>query len=339
MAQPSAPAGLASFSSPLHLLWSRMSRPFNLVHALPALCGIPPSHVADLMTLHVALTEQAEQLLEAAPRLLRSLTCSTSIAPERSVGAVRGPILWAETLTARAHGLGAEDVFVCGAPQRDFDTVENRIFVAALELLAGAARRTSSPAAQRSLHPQQRQLITERSAAAQAFLAEPSLRPLRHRRPGARAVANARRGRRAPQFEPAFQMWARRTDPIHPDELLACTDPRTRGQQRAFALVMMTLVRRGLAVPQLRIEGSEVVAGRLRYRNWRRATAAGNHGILLDGVLIDGAPDAGSTSRADALARLERRAGERLFCLVTDEVEAEVAVELALSRRPRIGAS
>jgi len=331
----SAPKETASFSSPLHLLWSRMSRPFNLVHALPALCGIPPSHVADLMTLHLALTEQAERLLESAPALLRGLTSTTTIAAERSVGAVRGPILWAETLTARAHGLGADDVFVCGAPRRDFDTVENRILVAALELLARAGTKTSTPAAQRSLLPQQRATIEARSAAAQAFLGSADLAPLRYRRPTARAVANARQSRRAPQFDPAFQMWARRADPIHPDELNACTDPTTRGQQRALVLVMMALVRRGQAVPQLRVEGNEIVAGRLRYRNWRRPTAAGNHGILLDGVLIDGAPDAGSTARSGALARLEERAGERLFCLVTNESEAEVAVELASSRRPQ----
>src|SRR5690606_20576460 len=116
-----------------------------------------------------------------------------------------GPILWGETLTARAHGLGEEDVFVCGAPQRDYDTVENRIFVAALELLARAAGRTTTPAAERSLLPHQRQVILDRGAAAQRFLADPTLKPLRNRRPNARAVANARRGRRAPQFEPAFQ--------------------------------------------------------------------------------------------------------------------------------------
>ena len=39
----------------LELIWQRMSRPFNLVQAVPALTGIAPSEVADLTTSTLAL--------------------------------------------------------------------------------------------------------------------------------------------------------------------------------------------------------------------------------------------------------------------------------------------
>lgn len=328
-----APPVGASFSSPLHLLWSRMSRPFNLVRALPALCGIPSSHVADLITLHLALTAEAEHLIEAGPELIRSLTSTTTITPKRTIGAVTGAVLWGETLTARANGLGGEDVFVCGAPERDHDTPENQVFAASLGLIVRAGRRLETPAALESLRVDQRAVVADRSSRANRLLSHYHLAPLRNTRPTPRAITSARQSRNAPHFAAALEMWSRRHDPIHPDELLSCTDAITRGQQRALALVMLALQRRGIVVPQLRVKGHELIAGDLRYRNWHHATPSGGHGIVLRRLLVDGAPDSTTAARSRALAQLERRAGDRMFCLVTSEAEAEMAVELAYAQR------
>ncbi len=310
-----------------------MSRPFNLVHALPALCGIPASHVADLITLHLALTAEAEHLVEAGPELLRSLTSTTTITPKRSIGAVTGAVLWGETLTARANGLGDEDVYVCGAPERDHNTPENQVFAASLGLVVRAGRRLDTPAALESLRGDQRAMIADRSKRASRLLSHHHLAPLRNTRPTARAVTSARQSRNAPHFAAALDMWSRRHDPIHPDELLSCTDPVTRGQQRALALLMLAMQRRGLLVPQLRVKGQELIAGELRYRNWHHATPSGGHGIVLGRLLVDGAPESTTAARSRALAQLERRAGDRMFCVVTSEPEADMAVELAYAQR------
>jgi len=319
-----------AFSSPLHLVWNRLSRPFNLVHIIPALCGVPPAHVADLIVLHVALSTEADELIEATPSLLRHLTSSTTIATERVVGAVTGPVIWAETLTARANGGGADDVFVCGSPERDFSTPENRILAAALQMIVRASTRLDSDAANETLRADQRDAVRERGQRARVLLQNQHLKALRTNRPSPRDVTSARQGRRAAHFQPALDMWARRHEPIHPDELLSCTDAVTRGQQRALALVMMAVQRRGLAVPQFNASNGELVAGIIRYRNHRRATTAGNHGILVGNILVDGAPDPTPHARRRALEQLEARSGDRVFCLVTSEAEADLAASLAL---------
>lgn len=319
-----------AFTSPLHLVWNRLSRPFNLVHVIPALCGVPPAHVADLIVLHVALSSEAAALVQATPELLRHLTSSTTIATERVVGAITGPVIWAETLTARANGGGAEDVFVCGSPERDFSTPENRILAAALQMIVRASTRLDSDAAQETLRSDQRDTIRTRGDLARRLLQNNHLKMLRTNRPSPRDVTSARQGRHGAQFQPALDMWSRRHEPIHPDELLACTDAVTRGQQRALALVMMAVQRRGLAVPQFTVLGGELVAGIIRYRNHLRSTQAGNHGVLLGNVLVDGASDPSPAARRQAIASLEARSGDRVYCLVTSEAEAEVAADLAL---------
>jgi len=155
----------------LDLIWRRLSRPFNLVHAVPALTGVPASDVADLVTLHLALSAEAEALLAAAPQILRSLASTTSSSAARSNGDVRGPIMWAETLTARANTFGADDIFVCAAPRREHDISENRVLVAALNLIARAQRSIATPAA--AHFDADRLALIELNAAAAAPLAAP----------------------------------------------------------------------------------------------------------------------------------------------------------------------
>ena len=319
-ADPGAP-------TPLELIWRHMSRPFNLVRAVPTLTGIPSVDVADLVALHLAISDEADALLAHVPTILRSLASSTSTEIERSIGNMRGPIMWAETLTARANTFGADDVFVCAAPRRDYDISENRTLVAALEIIARARLSADSSCAE-SLPAETRARIDTNVVAARALLRHRFLAEVRHRRVPPREVHKVASGRRAKQYGPALDMLARRSEPLRGDELHHLCDERTRAQHRALVLVGESLRRRGLAVPQYQVNGQELVAGRLRYRNWHQPTAAGNHGILIDAVLVDSPVRNGS--RGTTLAELERRAGGRRFCLVDSPEDADVAVSLAL---------
>lgn len=322
-----------SSSEALELIWRRMSRPFNLVHAVPALTGIPAPDVADLVALHLAISEEAEALLASLGQTRRRLAGTTVTEIVRCVGNLRGPINWAETLTARANTFGADDVFVCAAPRRSTDTSENRTLVAALELIARAAV-VSSPTATSTFPSDVLDRIAANAAAAKAVLRDPTLAEVRRRRVAPREVHKVATGRRSGQYRAALDMLRRRNEPLRSDELARLCDARTLAQHRALVLIIAALQRRGLAVPQFRCVKGDLVAGRLRYRNWRRPTSAGNHGILVDEVLVDASTNSTPEARAAAISDLEARAEGRHFCLVDTPEDADLAVDLALAGTP-----
>jgi len=313
----------------LELIWQRMSRPFNLVQAVPALTGIPPSEVADLVTLHLAISDEADALLETVPKMTRNLASTTVSEMDRCVGNMRGPVMWAETLTARANTFGADDVFVCAAPKRDHNTSENRTLISALELIARANRAINSASAGIFDADAQTRILAN-ATAARKLLRSRELAGIRSTRVNNREVHKVAGGRRSQQYATALNMLQRRAEPLRGGELHALCDGKTMGQHHALVLVMASLQRRGLAVPQFRCESGELVAGRLRYRNWHNATSSGNHGVLVDQVLVDSPADPNSGAHGDALAKLEERAGSRQFCLVATSEDAEIAVDLAL---------
>jgi hypothetical protein len=313
----------------LELIWQRMSRPFNLAQAVPALTGIPGTEVADLVTLHLAISDEADALLTAVPKMTRNLASTTNSQLERCVGNMRGPVMWAETLTARANTFGADDVFVCAAPVRDHNTPENRALISALELIRRANRALASASAQ-IFDTDAQARIAANAAAARGLLRSRELARIKSSRVTNREVHKVAAGRRSRQYDTALKMLQRRAEPLRGGELHALCDAKTVAQHHALVLVMASLQRRGLAVPQFRCEGGELVAGRLRYRNWHNATASGNHGLLVDQVLVDSPPDATPAAHGQTLAELERRAGDRQFCLVATGADAEIAVDLAL---------
>src|SRR5690606_24827506 len=89
----------------------------------------------------VAAGPEATELLSDLDGLARGLANTTGKAAERCRGEVRGPIMWSETLSARASSFGADDVFVCSAPYREYDVPENRVLREALRRIAEAGER------------------------------------------------------------------------------------------------------------------------------------------------------------------------------------------------------
>jgi hypothetical protein len=105
-----------------------------------ALIGMPPIVVAELVGLVVATSPEADALLEQFPRTIRSLATSMHSNAERCLGTLRGPVLWSETVSARASSFGDEGLYVCATPSRAYDIDENRVLVAALVHVRDAAK-------------------------------------------------------------------------------------------------------------------------------------------------------------------------------------------------------
>ncbi len=310
-------------------IWDRVDPTARGGVAVHALCGIPQEAMAELAVLVAAASAEAEVLLQTTPQLLRVLSSSTSMAAERCVGHVQGPVLWSETLNARAHTLGGDDVFVCGVMQRDFDTPENEVLLSALDLLGRAGALLEHVAAD-YVDDETHELIAARSAVARSLRAERALDGVRRNRAGNMQVHRVRMGRHSKRYEPALSVLRRRSEPFRAADLAVVSDARTIGQLRGLALMCDALERRGVVLEHLRVSGPEVAIGPIRFRNWRHATGQGNFGVLVGPVLIDTPTTDDADERANVLNDLEARAGRRAFCLVATPDEADIAVDLAL---------
>ena len=100
---------------------------------------------------------------------------------ERCINSVRGPVLWSETITARANALGNEDVFVCSITNRSFDTVENRLLVSALDAIARADRALRGPTGDK-VPDEDAARISAVAREAASWRAHPRLKDVRSRR-------------------------------------------------------------------------------------------------------------------------------------------------------------
>ena len=115
-----------------HELWELLRRPFNVVEAVDSVLGLSPNVVKQLTGAMLATCREAEALLAATPKTIRSLSISMSNQAEECRGELRGPVLWSETFSCRSSSAGRNDVYVCAAPSRAYDIPENRVLVAAL---------------------------------------------------------------------------------------------------------------------------------------------------------------------------------------------------------------
>src|SRR4029077_13388682 len=121
-------------------LWSRLIRPFDVVHTVSAITGLSISVVSQMVGVAIAGSPQASRLLDTLPMTLRSLSTSRTSHAERCKGELRGPVLWSETMSARASSFGDSDLYVCMTPSRVYDVDENRVLVAALVAVRDAGQ-------------------------------------------------------------------------------------------------------------------------------------------------------------------------------------------------------
>jgi hypothetical protein len=262
-------------------LWSRLARPFDPAAAVEALTGLPPAHARQLVGMRIATSHEADVLLDCMHEIVRSLAIATTSSPSRCDGEVRGPILWSETISARAASPGAGGVFVCASPVKAYDTDENRVLRAALARIRDCAK-----AADPTGHSHGDDEMIRRAR----YNGTRAIRALEHRtlasvsstRPTGRALQKARTGSKARNYRPAVAMLERATDPIDATELAKLCDEHTRRQHG----LLLALADR-LDIARFQVDGSAFAAGPVRYVHEHGHDDGGLHGVLLRELLLD----------------------------------------------------
>lgn len=318
-------------------LWARLARPFDVVASVSALVGVTPVAAAQFIGSALARSPEAELLLDTMPSTVRSLATSIRSQHERCIGELRGPVLWSETMSARASSFGDRDLFICATTRRAYDGEENQVLVAALRSIERAARdateRIKAPAGDALLDATRRA-----GAEASRWLEHPSLADVSRQRPGARAVRRTRSGKHRATYEPALAMLQRASDPLSPDDIAGWRDQRTRAQHHVLMGLVRRLEHEDRELPPFRVERGALLAGPLQFHHNRRLGDRSTvSGITIGRLLVDVPLRLHDPDRLRAERELAGRSGGRptRAILSEDDIDAAVeqAIELALVRR------
>ena len=243
-------------------LWNRRAPGTPAIGFAAALTGNGIGTLGDAVALSLALSREARRLLDGMELRVRTLTATVATTNERCIYSVRGPVQWAETMTARANSFGSDDVFVCAAAERSFDTVENRTLVAALDALAAARRALDGPLAAR-LRPEEVARATEIAREAASWRRHPRLAGLRPGRLNGRDAARLRGGHRMARMAAVVAVRDRAQEPFQPEALARLSDAPTRALHRFLHSVLETLERRQLCDGQLHLAEGTLRSGGL----------------------------------------------------------------------------
>jgi hypothetical protein len=318
-------------SEPLIEIWSRLARPFNVPETVDALLGLSPTVVRQFIGAVLATSNEAHSLLDQMPNSMRALATSMTTYAERCHGDVRGPILWSETMSARASSNGAEDLFVCSAATRAYDITENRVLVAALNEVLNAAK-DARIVSEKAYDDATLRSAREMGERARLFLQHPTLRSVTVEKPNGRALKRTRSGKKKDSYLPAIAMLDRVGDPVSPGDLVPFCDRRTRAQHRVLMTIVERLEQEGGRLPEFRAEQSVLYAGPLQYHHPR---TLGNieriSGILIGNLLVDVPDRLRERSRRRAEEDLEARAGGRKSMVIMNRDDIDQAFSLAVN--------
>jgi hypothetical protein len=311
-------------------LWARLDRPFDPIGALEAFSGMLPADAHHLVDLRFITSAEVDAMLDRMHETLRALSIATTSSPTRSVGEVRGPVLWSETIAARSASPGAHDVFICASPVKAYDTEENRVLVHALLRIRDAAR-TADPAA----HPTGPEADLRRAR----HNGTRAIRALEHRtlasvtksRPDGRALHKARSGAKARSYRTAVAVLARAKEPLLAGEVRDYCDAHTRRQHGIVLALLDRLRNMGRTdVAHVRVENGTLRAGPLRYVQRHRADEEGAYGVLLGNLLLDAPTATRHVDPVDEEIALFERAGGRPSLVVQSSTDIERAIRLAV---------
>ena len=314
-------------SSATHVIWERLRRPFDVVEAVDAVLGLSPNVARQLAGAMLATCDEAEALLQGMPHTLRSLSISTAERLEECRGGLRGPVAWSETMSRRASTAGAQDVFMCSAPHRAYDVMENRVLVAALTSVSAAGRSVESMSAQ-SYDDATMRRARSNGTRALRYLEHRTLAGVTRERPTPRAIKRTKTSNRNKTYAPALSMLARAGEPLGADDILPFCDRRTRVQHDLLVSVLDGLGRRGVQIPHLRPIGGSLEAGDLRYSHpRRRGDQSLPHGIQLGDCLLDVPERLRDRHRERNQQALQNRAGSLQAVLVLDQSGLDAALD------------
>lgn len=315
-----------------HRLWARLAHPFDHLRTVEALMGLSHGAAQLLQAALLTTSPEADDLLAALPRISRSMAIATTDTPVRTIGQIRGPILWSETMAARASSFGDEGVFVCSATERAYDTAENRVLAAALQMLVDSSRTVES---QRS-RDQESNLVAGRARAvgtlATRHLEHRTLSGVPRRRPTGRDLRRTRAGHRYRTYRPALDLIDRATVPFHPDELVLVADAHTKLLHEVLDQALRSAEQAGVVVVgPLREHEGALRADRVSFRHPLTRGSEHPSGILIDDLLLvvprpdtESLDDSGGSSAGSPLARQAVAGYEAVRVRSTEEAHRAV---------------
>lgn len=326
------PAPNEAAGDPFLALWARLSAPFDVVRTVAALTGLSNAVVSQLVGVAVAGSPEAERLLDTFPRTVRGLATSMQVQNERCKGELRGPVLWSETMSARASSFGDPDLYICMTPSRAYDIDENRVLVAALLAVREAARHATENTPVKLQDDPLFRAVKRNGNDAARFVEHPSLQKVSRQRPPRRAIKRTRAGKKKKIYEPALAMLDRATDPLSAEDVRSWCDARTRAQHAVLmGLVERLEARTGNRLPEFRVERGALYSGPVQFHHGRllgdRATLSG---IVIGSLLVDVPDHLTDPSRTRATTALAARAGTRSSMVVMDEGDLDRAVDRAI---------
>lgn len=262
----SGPSGSAEAS--LDRIWRRIRRPLDPHGAIEALVGVPQRTARQVIGAAIAASDEATRLLAVMPQLVRNLSISTVSIPERCVGEIRGPILWSETLSARASSAGDPGVFVCSTVSRGHDTPENRLLVAALEaIVRGGSDVERFHAEEGDEEPTMLADARRHADLAQRFLDHRTLIDVRSSRGSRRSRRRVSHDPRRRTYRPVAAMLTRAAEPLDVSTIRLFCNETTTARHDLFVAAMDVLEARGVRIPPLLVVDREVVGGPVRFHH------------------------------------------------------------------------
>jgi hypothetical protein len=264
-------------------LWRRLASPVDPIAAADVLVGLRPANARQLLAVALAASPEADNLCEALPHVLRSLSISTTQRIVRCDGEIRGPVLWSATMAARSASPGAGGVFICASAIRAFDTDENRVLVAALGRIVRAARAADSPVVGSHKPPsydlRRAKLNGDRARRA---LDNRSLKSVARGPVDGRTVFRARTGAKAAVYRTAIELLQRSWAEVGAEDLAPFVDERTYVEHHLAADVLDLLELRGEPIGPLKLVDGMVVGGRFAYGHPGRDGGDRRAGILVE---------------------------------------------------------
>jgi len=174
----------------------------EVVPIAAALTQLPQRDQGWLAALHLVLSREAENLLAAAPSLLRRLSTVTTPVIERHPDRLRGPVDWPSTINDSMRS-GRRWSYATRPTERDYATPGNRLLMASLLALRDAARTVGwedGAAGSTGL------IVASRGTEADRLLGGAALRRIPHA-VEARDLLRVQRGRSARQLQPVTDFY------------------------------------------------------------------------------------------------------------------------------------
>ncbi len=311
-------------------IWSRLARPFNTLETVDAILGLSAKVIRQHVGVTLATSPEATGLIGTMPVTIRSLATSMHTSVVRCRGELRGPVLWSETISARSATNGDEDLFVCAAPSRAYDITENRVLVAALNVVWEASK-DAQTVSMATYDDEALRTARRMGDQARSYLQHPSLRMVTQENPSGRAIKRTRGGKSRKSYEPALMVIERATDPLGPSALMELCDLRTRAQHRLLMDLVDRLESGGARLPEFRAENGILYAGPLQYHHPRkRGSSLRLSGIVLGSLVIDVPDRMRETNRLRAEEELATRVRGRPSFVVMEHNDIDRAFAQAV---------